>query len=283
MKSYFLKAVSSLFLVFATVGLVACGDDDGDDGGGGSSSGSSKVPAPYLVDSNGNKIQVSSVYNTSFTYDSDGKLTGLIYNDRTYTIGSTFTLSYSDEKRSYKCSILTNSDGLITQLSYTKTKTDGESETQTENFQYNSNRQLTKVNMSGTFVEENEKGSFSGNMAFTWSNGNLMSYTYNYNESYTNKKGEKKSDTENKTYTFEYGNQVNSFKQLPTTVWEHAIDISGIESLGALGLLGVGPVNLPTGYTKTDGEYTNSYTLSYILNNDGSINKENDYITYIYK
>ena len=58
MKNFILKTVSVLFIIFNVIIIVACGDDgDGD----GESSGSSKVPAPYLTDVNGNNIHVLSI------------------------------------------------------------------------------------------------------------------------------------------------------------------------------------------------------------------------------
>lgn len=55
MKNFILKTVSVLFIIFNVIIIVACGDGDGE------SSGSSKVPAPYLTDVNGNNIHVLSI------------------------------------------------------------------------------------------------------------------------------------------------------------------------------------------------------------------------------
>ena len=90
------------------------------------------------------------------------------------------------------------------------------------------------------------------------------------------------SDTEyySETYTYKYGNLANPAKQLP---YYMGYEITGTEEFGGLfsvlGLFGYGPSNLPTGYTRTETEedhspHTNSYTLSFTMNSNGTIASE---------
>ena len=302
MKKKLFSMLAIFFVAALCVGFTSCGDDD-DDGDGGSSSGSSKVPAPYLVDSNGNKIQVLSVSSESgnyvspfaiFSYDDNGKLTRTKYHDYDYVIsGSDFVLKYSDKYDDIVIKIRTNSSGLITSIEYTDkylgsaSGTGDGTESYTYTYKYNSNKQLTNASMVGT---EGDGDKVSNNVTCTWSNGNLVTLVFEDKETDSDT-GE--VDKGKKTYTFTYGNQENTFKQLPECIWDR-ICHDGPEWLCAIGLFGVGPANLPTGYTRVSSSGSNySYSLSYTLNADGSIKTEsrkesgssysNNTISYTYK
>lgn len=279
MKSYFLKVLSALFIIFTTVGIVACGDDgDGDTSSSFSSSGSSKVPAPYFTDANGNRIQVLSVISgdrtqASFTYDEKGNLTGLKYDKYNNTFsGSNFVLSYSDNTGNAETKINTNSKGLITSIeskanSYRNYgNNENVTETYTNTFKYNSNKQLTNASIIGT-TRSGDKESI--NIIMTWDNGNL-SKTEVEKKRIDGETGEVENSIYN-THTYMYGEEINTFKQMPGFIWRHFNEGLG-GMLYAIGLFGVGPANLPTGYTANGS--SSSYSLSYTLNADGSINTE---------
>lgn len=289
MKSYFLKVVSALFFVFAAAGVVACGDDSDGDGG---SSGSSKVPAPYLTDSNGNRIQVLSIGSgteksfyphITFTYDEKGKLTGIKHGTRVITILSPdFIMSYSEHKAEVETKINTNSSGLITSMEsnaigYDSLKKETVRETYTCTYKYNSNKQLTNASIVG---KEMSGDKINSNILCMWSGGNLLSMVIE--EKQVDGETGKAKDRKH-TYTYTYGENINTFKQMPG-----AIRLAFNEGLWgdvcALGLFGVGPANLPISYTVDSGR---SYSLSYTFNVDGSIKTEkgSEYLgfTYMYK
>lgn len=281
MKSYFLKAVSTSFIIFAAAVFVACGDDgDGDIFSPSGSSGSSKVPAPYFIDANGNRIQVLSVISgdrtqASFTYDEKGNLTGLKYDKYNNTFsGSNFVLSYSDNTGNVETKIKTNSKGLITSIE-SKAKSysnygnkENVTETYTNTFKYNSNKQLTNASIIGT-TRSGDKENI--NIIMTWDNGNL-STTEVEKKRIDGETGEVENSIYN-TYTYTYGEDINTFKQMPGFIWRHFNEGLG-GMLYAIGLFGVGPNSLPTGYTANYG--SSSYLLSYTLNTDGSIKTESE-------
>ena len=272
MKNFILKTVSVLFIIFNVIIIVACGDGDGE------SSGSSKVPAPYFEDANGNRIQVLSVISgdrtqASFTYDEKGNLTGLKYDKYNNTFsGSNFVLSYSDNTGNVETKIKTNSKELITNIE-SKAKSysnygnkENVTETYTNTFKYNSNGQLTNASIIGT-TQSGDKENI--NVIMIWDNGNL-SKTEVEKKWIDGETGE----VENSIYyiyTYTYGEEINTFKQMPGFVWRHFNEGLG-GMLYAIGLFGVGPTNLPTGYTTQNS--SSPYSLSYTLNADGSIKTE---------
>lgn len=291
MKNFILKTVSVLFIIFNVFSIVACGDD-GDGDGGFSGSGSSKVPAPYLKDANGNKIQVLSIGSgteysfyphVTFTYDEKGILTGIKYNIRDITILSPdFILSYSERKAKVETKIKTNSSGLITSMEsnaigYDSLKKETVNETYTCTYKYNSNKQLTNASIIG---KEKSGDKISSNILCTWSDGNILSMVIEEKQ-VDGETGKAKERTH--IYTYMYGENVNTFKQMPGAI-RLAFNEGIWGDVCALGFFGVGPANLPISYAVDDGR---SYSLSYTFNVDGSIKTEKGYkygdFTYIYK
>lgn len=297
------KIIMMVGAMLLTIGFTACGSDDDDNnnavtenqgGTGGNQDGTStEIPSPYLTDTNGNKIQVASIGGLQFTYNENGKLTGIIsdYYGK-YEMGETFTLtnyrSGSSYTRKTESAFTTNDKGLIVKSEYKYGRVVDSNwdvrETETRNYNYNSENQLTSITYTRTYIEESESGTRTGTVSFNWVDGNLSSIIDTSTDSYTQNTGEQKVENDKDTYTFEYGNQVNVFKQVPAIVCEAAIDINDIEMLGVLGLIGVGPTYLPTNCTHTDKD-GRQYTippLTYELNENGSIKKEG-YTEYQYK
>ena len=285
------KIIMMVGAMLLTIGFTACGSDDDDNnnavtenqgGTGGNQDGTStEIPSPYLTDASGNKIQVASIGGLMFSYDENGKLTEIRSSYRTYQLGETFTFTnYRSTDRKTESAFTTNDKGLIVTSEYKYGKiVDSNwnvSETETRNYNYNSENQLTGITYTRTYIEESESGTRTGTVSFNWVDGNLISIIDTSTDSYTKNTGEQKVKNDKDTYTFEYGNQVNVFKQVPAIVCEAAIDINDIEMLGALGLIGVGPTYLPTNCTHTDKD-GRQYTippLTYELNANGSIKKE---------
>ena len=282
MKEYFSRIVAVALAIFAVTCFVACGDDDDNDD---MSAGS--VPSPTLKDANGNAVQVTQVGNIWFRYNADGTLESFGDGSDSYSIeGSTFTIS--DESNTYNVSIALNGSGLITKIhaKMNATSSNGsyEKDDITMNFSYSSNRQLSSCSAtgSGSYYEkqydESESYSGSSNVKYTWSNDNLTQVVIDTKQ--TGKEdGMSYSEREKGTFVFSYGEQANPVRQFPYFVGEEVVadDLGGLFCI--VGLFGYGPAYFPTGYTETwkeDGEKdeTNSYSLSYTLNDNGTINTE---------
>ena len=197
-------------------------------------------------------------------------MAGLKYDEYNNTFsGSNFVLSYSDNTGNIETKIKTNSKGLITSIeSKANYYRDKEilTETYTNTFRYNSNKQLTNASVIGK-TRSGDKENI--NIIMNRDNGNL-STTEVEKKRIDGETGE----VENSIYviyTYAYGEEINTFKQMPGFVWRHFNEgLGGI--LYAIGLFGVGPTNLPTGYTTNNSSF--SYSLSYTLNADGSIKTE---------
>lgn len=114
------------------------------------------------------------------------------------------------------------------------------------------------------------------NFVYTWNNGNLIKVEWS-EEDYGSRGDEdliiKRS---NRVISiFEYSDRINKYQQFPCV-------ITADDILFFVGMYGVGPEKLPSAYTFTeireeDGkkdEYQDSYSIEYILNENGSINTE---------
>ncbi len=279
------KIIMMVGAMLLTVGFTACGDDDDNNTISNvleNNVTSTDIPAPYLTDASGNKLQVASVGEIRYTYNESGKLSGIIIGDYDrYELGETFTFTTnksSDRKTEY--AIYTNTKGLIAKSEYKYSRMIDSNwsvrEAETRNYNYNSDNQLTSITYERSYIEENDNGTRKGTVTFNWANGNLTSVIDTSTDSYTNKAGEQKVKNDKDTYTFEYGSQANVFKQMPAIMCEAVIDSEELALLAVLGLFGTGPAYLPTNLTRTD-EDGRSYTYAtptYELNADGSIKKE---------
>lgn len=108
-----------------------------------------------------------------------------------------------------------------------------------------------------------------------WSGSNLVSVEIDGTET-----ADGRTQTIKDATTVEYGMQANSSLQLPMSLADiymanFFIDDDFIEIMAAVGLFGIGPKELPTRISEreTDGD-TDTYTLSYTLNADGTIAEE---------
>ena len=134
-------------------------------------------------------------------------------------------------------------------------------------------------NGTGTDVENGEAYTYSGTNTtmFTWSDNNLVKVVQSSRGS--------DGSYGTVTYVISYGSQENKYMQMPSIF--NLCDILNSETAydftwALVGLNGVGPVNLPAtlSYTETyieDGEVDTdegTYTLSYTLNEDGTIASE---------
>ncbi len=301
MKKFFL-GMFTLTVVALSAGFTSCSSDDGDSGGGGDVN--KAIPSTTPRDANGNYIRLTSVRDThdgdiSFTYDASGRLTGYSTprfsnvtvngNKIIYTSDESWGDGYERDKVEYILSL--NSDGLITAFSldereeYKDNGEDPEIVTTkgTISFDYNSQKQLTKMTGSAIIQheEDGEKWSYKTDFTqtYTWSGGNLLRV-----ERTLKSDGDEEYGEESTTIlAYSYGSKANTSKQYPFSVGVEAVGGSDVHMcLALLGYFGVGPVNLPTGYSETyierfDEEfddYNYDYTVSYTQNSDGTIATE---------
>lgn len=281
------------FAVLATFSLtfVSCSsDDDDDDNDGGNASG--KVPSPVFVDLDGNKVQISSIGDYSFFYNEAGRLTSFSRYDDTYTVDkSSFTISkkyYDDGYDIFTAYVTLNNEGLISTIRYVDEWTEDngtgfEKEDCTISYTYNSSKQL--VGVSSNYREDVRNGTTQSliTVTLTWENDNLIKSVLEEETSrtYQGSTGEQHSNwTTTISNTFNYGTQSNPVKQFPYSM-SGVISYSKSTDLGMclLGLLGVGPANLPTSSTtvttySSGSPNTSNSTYSFVLNSNGTINTE---------
>lgn len=286
MKHYFKFAMAAMALM-VSAGFVACGGDDDDDDGG-----SGVINGQGLIDNNGQEVRLTGVGNYVINYDANGKLTSIGYANEVFFTVSGSSLIIDDY--GYKYDFSTNSKGYITKMvfSYDYTDSDGESEkgSGTISFSYNGSGQLTgfsgsgsseyvDVNNDGTIERGSEKSSIDETC--TWTNGNLAKIVEHNKGTYTDD-GKTKSYDDTDTYTYTYGSQVNVTKQYTYYISKQSMGETFCP-LYLIGFLGVGTAYLPTGYTKEEVEIedgkqpytdTDTYTLTYTLNSNGTIATE---------
>lgn len=184
-------------------------------------------------------------------------------------------------------SVSFNSRGYITKISGSwdyKDNEDGDessySGSLTYTFSYDANGQLTSMDAS-----DNEKSVESGDVdtnkfvskaKFTWKDGNLVKCESSSTEEFIEGDREEKS-TSSAIVNITYGNQPNKYRQYPKLFCDDDF------SYMAVGLLGVGPKDLPQTWAETyhekpeSGEEYNgtyAYTVTFALNDDGTINTE---------
>ncbi len=302
--------ILALLAVALPLAFVSCSDDDDDDNGGGSSSGSAwvdesgtyNVYTTVLEGNDGTAYQLASVYEGSYKiyaydYDTDSRWISV------YDWGDQYRLNFNDDGSFkgltpndgiYSFSMSFNADGYVSKFSFTETsESEYESGTGQEMTTYSyTDGYLTQVSMSSWGNWKDDDGSYTESsnytLTLTWVDGNLIKMDGSSSES---------SDGDTwygaDTYTYEYGNERNDSRQFLAAISEM---VEGdyddfIWLLGMPGLLGKGPVNLPTSCTNVstyneDGEEGRdeySYRFSYTKGSNGLISTEKfDGTTYTY-
>lgn len=184
-------------------------------------------------------------------------------------------------------SVSFNSKGYITKISGSVSYKDDEdgyvssySGSMSYVYSYDANGQLTSIDGSenGKSVKDGEVENYKyvSKCKLTWKDGNLVKYEANGTEEYIG------GDNDGKwTYSdiaeITYGNQPNKYRQYPKMFCDDDF------SYMAVGMLGVGPKDLPQTWAETyhengeDGDkYESTYTerCSFTLNDDGTIDTE---------
>lgn len=304
MKKFFSFAAFALMLAATTFTLTACGDDD-------DAPGVSGTPSPTISDAVGNKYQLySAPYGVWFEYNDEGKLTSFSDGDETWTVkGNTFILEASqDETESYHMELSLNGSGLISYATCVwsdyadSDPSNYEKESSTFEFSYNGSKQCVASKETFQYEgadsqTESYKGSGTETTSFSWDNGNMVKAVNNWQVDYQEvEEGERSSgrNYERCTYEFTYSDTRNPLLQMPRAIAEvlPGLDEGAFDALSLLGLFGVGPAYLPSKRTDTyeeweqgdtehytGGPYSN--TLSYVLNDNGTIYRDN-YGSYSY-
>lgn len=279
MKSKFTFAASILMGAFAMASFTACSSDDDKDGGDNGST-SWAYPSPTLVDTNGNRVYVSSIGTLedsytpfwTYSYDEAGNLSVFSCVDEFNAVVGTSTIVCTDyyDDDNYVIYVETGSNGLISKMREEWTDDWGSGEvkgTAETSFTYNEEKQL--VGMSYQSSQGTYK--YSQTISNTWKNGILEKTTEI--EKGTN------GLTDTNTYTYNYGKQANPAKQYPTCMISPIMDDEGtLIPLFFMGFIGVGPAYLPTSidcvYKSEYYDESWNYKCDYTFNTNGTINTE---------
>lgn len=298
MKTF--KFFFALCLCAGALSFASCGDDDpvtdgsggGIPGGGNGGNGGSGVGTG--TGNNSSLVKNAGVLLTSFDYNGTDYLS---YDDLnrltqiTEPYGSVIKFDYEKGKLTRTG----NDDQWDFNVSFTPagyiSSISGKSWEESSNYSYTLNGNvayaydaaghITAITENGTetVFDYGETYSYSGTMTtvFTWSANNLVKVVQSGRDS--------SGDSFTVTYNITYGDQENKYLQMPYIF--NLCDILNSEAAydptwALVGLNGVGPVNLPAtlSYTETyieDGEVDTdegTYTLSYTLNEDGTIASE---------
>ncbi|MGN0036376.1 MAG: hypothetical protein ACI36X_04050 [Bacteroidaceae bacterium] len=292
MKSFLLTKLPVLVLSICAGVCTSCKDDDED---GFEDAGAPQGPA---VEFDGKLL--TNVGGSTFVYDKKGRCVSMTdrYGDGMkifYDEG--VCVYYYDNKEEGRGDISFNKRGYISHITYDSSGSDGDwVSTESVNFTYNSNGNLIAVSMSGSYVGVEDgnpyKETWTDEAEYTWKNGNLASV---YGVFTDIENGEMFKEIVETTCT--YGKQENKFRQWTESMNDTYYLEEFIGLVGFTGMLGVAPMNLvskveyqeeekeydATGKIISSETYTDSEEYTYVLNEDGSIQKEQaDYSTYLY-
>lgn len=228
-----------------------------------------------LKDKNGNPVLLTACGNWKYSYTDDGKIIffgaeedipdehfvvdGLTFkSEKTYDRGSMLVIEGTLEL---------SQDGLIAKaiIVLTEFRANGvlaSKYSTTHSFVYDAEKQLQKVDAETNDERYDESGIISrsgsgkATLEYSWTNGNLQKVEITEDE------GSMDHLYKNKVYTYSYSEKQNITRQ-PLACQCHIASDIGINHLYRLGLLGVGPSNLPTG-------------VSFTLNDNGTIDTEDN-------
>ena len=179
----------------------------------------------------------------------------------------------------YTVNVILNDNGFVSNIIYEYIKNKGggnHKENGLLSFSYNNEKQLVSINgtVTANWVDEMQReGWFNITIKHTneWVDGKLVQMN-------VVKTGKHKEETETEesdyskenTRHFTYGKIENKLCQMPYRISEkysELLDVQGVEMLGILGLLGVGPSYFPT-------SDSTGYDLEFYTNNNGTISNE---------
>ena len=239
-----------------------------------------------LKDKDGNPVLLTGIRFTDsdrwlckYDYDQSGNLVSVIEGNITYNINGlniTGQEENTDEIEKHIIQLKLNDAGFISEAIvtieefYRATGAKKGIESVTCSYSYDEDGQMTESKYDGNREKYNEDGTLQkrteGQSAtvYTWSEGNLKSWSRVKREKENGEWTEKTSTKE-----FNYGSGVNITRQ-QLEEYSYDIDWPCLERLGYLGLFGVGSKNFEV------------KTSSYSLNNNGTVDTVSDR-KYIYK
>lgn len=276
-KTFGILALSAMIVpVFSS-----CSSDDDDEPGSANGSNASKA----VIDFDGTYL--TRLGDVDIEYDSKGRVVSL-YRSWDWDEDEYAEIDYSKGKITMgdeNGTITFTKEGYISEISVSwNDKEDGYTYTGSGKLKFSySDGHLTKVHQtySGTESGYGEKYKYDGtyDIALNWQNGNLTKFNI---EGVENEDGD--IDRWSESYVVSYGDEINAFKQFPAIIL-YEIDLgSMIETMGSVGMLGVGPKFLPSKMEErySDGGANTNY-FSFTLNDNESIYRENwGYTTFYY-
>lgn len=278
MKKTFLFCICAMLML--TLGFTACSDDDDDNG-------SASTTAGVLDATTG--LRLTEAGSAEYTYDAQGRVSLITVNNDDYIFDyNRSTIKYkSYYGDSVVYSVKYNGAGFLASYSGSEKydDSDGVGEgTYETNLGYDKSGHITGISKKSVekYVESDgtrTTDTYNTTVSFTWSNNRLTKIVYN-------DKGVEDGDSfeETETYTFDYEDgYVNKFNQWTINMWTTIGQGNFYEDpeqlLSCIGLLGVGPAELPSSVNvvisekNAEGEYSNerNSTFGYSFNDDGSL------------
>ncbi|MCD8282272.1 MAG: hypothetical protein LUC22_03350 [Prevotella sp.] len=266
---FFLCTLAALSLPVLTT---SCSDDD-DNGGSSNPSGNAAV----ITTSDGEQLLLTSIGGEfTYRYDNTGRL---IYADG----DNTYYLSYDPfeiDCEDYDEVSFAFNGAYVSKVTFSD-EDDDDVDNGSWTCTYDGSGHITKIVFSykESWTDSNGKSrswSEEGTDNLTWSNGNLTKASVTWSE-----KGEDGSYSGTETYTYEYGNEANEYKQ-PTwaLAWYGYSDWDIVGDFVMVGYFGKGTSDLPTSvkcvYTDDDEDYSETISFSYTKNDNGTIHTERD-------
>lgn len=262
--STFIKSTTFAAALIAGLSLASCNSsDDGDDV---SNDGNSN--AGTVTDNNGSKYRLTKAGNTTYSYDSEGKLSSVYANGETYNVSyNPFKLTHeTSQEKDVIDNIRLNANGYITgarDVYDYKSGNSSEHEESNASFSYDGNGHLTRMtaSSSGYEIYNGEKESFNGTrtITLTWNDGKLIKVTDEV-------AGDGADDDDNYTYEFTYSNATsNPLCQYTPNLLD--VEVSIIQRLACIGYFGKGPSQLPSGCR----EYNSTCYYKYGLLSSGLV------------
>ncbi len=279
------KILALMLMAVPVLTFTGCSDDD-DEGGGGSPQDDTSV----IVTDEGDKVLLTSNGLYSYTYDGKGRCIYISDGYEGYNMSyDPFELYYED---GYNIVPSFTKEGYLSKLDISYDISDDYSQEKgsgTISFSYNNGR-LSKITVkgSGKDVYDGETYPYnrSGSTSFTWKNGNLTRLRSEYSGSdYAgDNQGEKYSELYDADIS--YGSTRNKYNQYVRHMinWlSDALDDDLMSGFAYIGMFGKGSDYLPSEVEqqvvyeddddgKDESNYT--YTLSYVLNNNGTVSSE---------
>ena len=267
MKKTFRMVGAAALCAVLMPALSSCGSDDDDEPNGGPDIPGIEEEGPSGVST---PVRLTSIGGVNIYYDDKGRVERIgNYVEIDYSKG---TIGLEDGEMDIKF----NGKGYVSEISgsWDYGVDDGRAKGSGKmKFTYNGSGNLVRCNSSSneTYYEDGYKYSYSETftMDAEWKDGNLEKI-----EATAVEKEDGETDRDYMVTTYAYGNQINKYYQMPIALSYGFFDDEEISVLAAAGLFGIGSKYLPSALAEVEDSYTDSYRISYTLNDNGSIARE---------